>query len=93
MSVAEIAKRVKEKNWADLTAREAAVIKSYMALMNDPSGSLFNALADRADGKLPTPIAVGGDEHLGPIPIHVTYTNRPMVGVTAAASRADEGAE
>jgi hypothetical protein len=90
MSVSEIAKRVKESNWKDLTAREASVIKSYMALMNDPSGALFNALADRADGKLPTPVSVGGDDNLGPIRIEVAYVDSEEASAAPGAEAGEE---
>lgn len=81
------------KHIGPVRMKDALAVRAYLAFFRDAQPSMFATLMDRADGKLPTPIAVGGDEHLGPIPIHVTYTNRPMVGVTAAASRADESAE
>lgn len=81
------------KEIGPIRMKDALAVRAYLAFFRDAQPSMFNALMDRADGKLPTPIAVGGDDSLGPIPIHVTYTNRPMVGATAAASRADSGTE
>ena len=56
------------------TARELAVIRYFLNQINDPQPGLANFLAERADGKLPTPLEVSGDP-AQPIKIQVAYVN------------------
>jgi len=47
-----------------VTMKEAVVARAYLALAFEPSGSLFNALADRAEGKVTQPIDVSWREEM-----------------------------
>lgn len=47
-----------------VTMKEAVVARAYLALAFEPSGSLFNALADRAEGKVTQPIDVSWRDEL-----------------------------
>lgn len=43
-----------------VTLKELSAISYYIRMINDPNGSLLNAVADRTDGKIPDKIEING---------------------------------
>ena len=70
--------------------KDALVLRMYLAAMNEPSGALCKVIADRHDGLLPQPVAVGGEASLGPVRIRVEYVDGPEAETSPDAAPSQE---